>query len=364
MTATTGQSPRFVFAACQMGAEKALIAEMARARPALMPAYRRPGLVTFKLPAGQDWPAGRSLDAVFARTSGLTLGTVRHDRPDARAAGLWRLAAGRPFRRVHVWHRDPRIGESAEAVEDPVIATCADEARQAILGAVPADRVPAAGLRDLFQPAGFGDLVLDCVVVEPDAWWVGYHRARSSPSRWPGGVFPSDLPEHAVSRAWLKMEEALAWSAFPLRPGARWAELGSAPGGASQALLDRGMAVTGIDPAEMDPMVLAHPRFTHVRRRSTQVPRRVFRKVRWLASDMNVTPQYTLTAVEAVVTHPEVRVRGLLLTLKLSTWDLAGLIPEWLSRVRSWGFNQVRARQLSSHRREICVAALCKPFRR
>ena len=35
--------------------------------------------------------------------------------------------------------------------------------------------------------------------------------------------------------------------------GARWAELGSAPGGASQALLQRGYHVLGIDPAAMDP---------------------------------------------------------------------------------------------------------------
>ena len=38
---------------------------------------------------------------------------------------------------------------------------------------------------------------------------------------------------------------------------------------------------------------------------------------------MNVAPRYTLDAVEAIVTHPEVNIRGLLLTLKLPDWDLA-----------------------------------------
>ena len=80
--------------------------------------------------------------------------------------------------------------------------------------------------------------------------------------------------------------------------------------------------VTGIDPAEMAPAVLEHPHFTHIRRRSTQVRRREFRKIRWLTADMNVAPDYTLDAVEAIVTHPQINIRGLLLTLKLPEWKL------------------------------------------
>jgi 23S rRNA (cytidine2498-2'-O)-methyltransferase len=177
-------------------------------------------------------------------------------------------------------------------------------------------------------------------------------------------MMPLVLPPDAVSRAWLKMEEALRWSQLPILPGARVAEIGSAPGGASQALLARGFVVTGIDPAEMAPAVLSHPRFTHIRRRSTQVRRRDFRKIRWLTADMNVAPNYTLDAVEAIATHPEVNIRGLLLTLKLPDWGLADGVPQWLNRVRSWGYNMVWARQLQHNRREICIAALQKPFRR
>ena len=63
-----------------------------------------------------------------------------------------------------------------------------------------------------------------------------------------------------------------------------------APGGASQALLDRGMFVTGIDPAEVDPAVVKHPRFRHLRKRGTDVRRHEFLGVRWLAADMNIAP--------------------------------------------------------------------------
>jgi 23S rRNA (cytidine2498-2'-O)-methyltransferase len=160
------------------------------------------------------------------------------------------------------------------------------------------------------------------------------------------------------------MEEALRWSRLPIPPGARVAEIGSAPGGSSQSLLAHGMIVMGIDPAEMSPILLNHPRFTHLRRRSTQVRRTEFQKIRWLAVDMNVAPEYTLETVEAIVTHPRINIRGMLLTLKLPQWELAVNVPEYLERIRSWGYNLVQARQLQFNRREVCVAALQQPFRR
>jgi 23S rRNA (cytidine2498-2'-O)-methyltransferase len=114
----------------------------------------------------------------------------------------------------------------------------------------------------------------------------------------------------------------------------------------------------------MAPSVLENPNFTHIRRRVIQVRRRDFRKIRWLTADMNVAPNYTLDAVEAIVTEPTVHIRGLLLTLKLTDWRLADHIPEYLDRIRSWGYEVVRARQLVYNRQEICVAAMNRAARR
>ena len=154
-------------------------------------------------------------------------------------------------------------------------------------------------------------MVLDCVMVEPAEWWIGCHRAQAVCSCWPGGLFDAVLPADAVSRAYLKMAEALAWSGLPIKRGDHVVEVGCSPGGASQALLERGLVVTGIDPAAVDPVVLAHPRFTHIQKRGADLRRREFRGVRWLAADMNVAPAYTLTTVEQIVTHPAVEVAGL-----------------------------------------------------
>jgi 23S rRNA (cytidine2498-2'-O)-methyltransferase len=199
---------------------------------------------------------------------------------------------------------------------------------------------------------------LDCIIVEPDQWWAGVHRAASTPSRWPGGVAPVEAPPGRISRAYLKMAEALAWSRLPVAAGDRCVEIGSAPGGACQALLDWGLHVTGIDPADMDPSLLQHPHFTHVKKRAADMKRREFRGVKWLMADSNVAPNHTLDTVEAIVTHREIHIRGLLLTLKLLNWDLAQQIPDYLARVRSWGYHYVAARQLAYNKQEICVAAM------
>ena len=128
-------------------------------------------------------------------------------------------------------------------------------------------------------------------------------------------------------------------------------------------MLAHGLKVTGIDPAEVEPAVLAHPRFTHLRMRGADVRRRQFSDVKWLTADMNVAPSYTLTTVEEIVTHPSVDISGLIMTLKLLDWNLAAEIPTYLDRVRSWGYTHVAARQLAHDRQEICVAACAEGSR-
>jgi 23S rRNA (cytidine2498-2'-O)-methyltransferase len=208
------------------------------------------------------------------------------------------------------------------------------------------------------RPTDRGDLVLDVILVEPNLWWVGYHRASFLVTRRAGGIFDEiSLPYEAVSRAYLKMEEALRWSRMPVRRGERACEIGCAPGGSCQALLNRGLQVLGIDPAEMHPAVFDHPNFRHLRMRGNEVKRRELRGVSWLMTDMNVAPKYTLDTVEDLVTHDDVDIQGMLLTLKLLDWKHADDTEEYRARVQSWGFSKIRMRQMQHNRREFCLFA-------
>lgn len=352
--------PSFLFVTCQRGAEATVKHEIARDWPALRFAYSRPGFLTFKLPPGHGLADDVDLGSAFARAWGFSLGAVTADSPEARAAGVWEIAGDLPIDRLHVWSRDAAVAghHGYEPGQTPEAAA----AREMILAARAAHQTAGSthGTNPAFNPqlvAEPGDLVLDCILLEPERWWVGYHRAASLASRHAGGMLPITTPSYAVSRAYAKMAEALAWSALAIKAGQRVVEIGASPGGAAQALLDAGLLVTGIDPAEIHAEVLANPRFTHLRKRGADVRRREFRPFRWLAADLNVAPQYTLDTVEAIVTHPEVDIRGLLLTLKLPDWRLAEELPAYLARIESWGYGTVRARQLAHNRQEVCVAA-------
>ncbi len=357
--------PGFIFVTCQIGAETAVKAELARDWPALRLAFSRPGFLTFKIADEIALDERCLLGSVFARAAALSLGKTSADALDERARSVWQIAAERKLDRLHVWQRDlfspDHRGPKLSALP-PIVS----DAQKAILDAAAQSARDPAAIAERTVP---GNLVLDVVIVEPDQWWIGYHRASDRATCWPGGLFWEPAPADAVSRAYLKMEEALAWSGLPVRSGDWAAEIGSAPGGSSQALLNRGLHVVGIDPADMDERVLAHPNFEHWRKRGADVRRREFRKIRWLTADMNVAPRYTLDTVEAIVTHGDVHVEGILLTLKLMDGAPALDAPDFLTRVRSWGYPQVVARQLHHNRHDFCLAAMTgrprkKPSRR
>jgi len=351
--------PKFVFVTCQLGAEAAVKDEISRQWSDWRLAFSRPGFLTFKLPEGRAPRPGFDLRSVFARASGFALGRVHGAEPQQLAADAWRLACQADIalqvRALHVWQRDTAVPGDHGYLPGPSVLS--DEIEQTLRRAA-AEVVIGGRSPRLLDRAGANDDVLDCILIEPDEWCVAWHRATTPVSRCPGGTIPITLPTDAVSRAYLKMEEALRWSRLPLHDGDPCVEIGAAPGGASQALLARGLVVNGIDPADMDPIVLSHPNFHHLRMRGSDLRRREFVGVRWLMADMNVAPKFTLDCVEQIVTHPEVKIRGMLLTLKLPDWNLAHEVPALIDRVRSWGYRDVRARQLASNRQEFCVAAL------
>jgi len=357
---------RFLLLACQGGAEQTLTDRVSalaadRHHPAPSPtvsgpchgwrraAWRR-GVVTFRLPAavtGDDVPEDVFSALVFARACIHSRGQITGDTLATRVERVVGLAGPGPWDDVHVWHRVDGVDAASKEIRAALRQVCslpdgdpraAPEGGNAVAGNAPGARI------------------LDCVVDEADRWWVGWHRVGVPPSGWPGGIHPRPLPPEAVSRAWLKLDEALA--VFMLAPaaGERAIELGSAPGGACQRLLETGLDVVGIDPAAMDPRVAGHPRCTHWRMRARDVKQRLFRGCDWLVTDMNIDPRSTLEALGRIVTTPGVRPRGIVATLKIPDWSRAAELPDWLDAFRGWGY-EPRARQLSSGGREVCVAA-------
>lgn len=342
---------RFVWVTHQVGVTRWLKTEVAQNAPGLRFAFSRPGLTTFKVEDAEA-TAAITVPTSFGRAWGLSLG-----RAESAAQVLAILdGALDPPPRLHVFERD--------------ISTPVDEQDPAVRGSRAA--AVEAELRAL-APAGFvaearaqpGDRVVDVVVPhasEPDEpWLVGVHDHDVSHGPWPGGVQHVPPPAEAPSRAWCKIEEALRWADLAPRPGQIAVEIGSSPGGATYALLCRGLDVHGIDPGEMHPATLgfAGPhanRFVHHQMPAAEVARGSLpRHYQWLLMDVNLAPMIALKYAERFVALAHGGLVGAVLTLKLNDDGVFAALPRLLDRIGRLGAARVRVTQLPSHRSEVAA---------
>jgi 23S rRNA (cytidine2498-2'-O)-methyltransferase len=317
----------FVFATCLPGVEPAVKREVARTRPELRFAYSRPGLVTFKSPraALPDDPPG----SVFAHVWGRSIGAARD--PEAAAHALAPLGATR----IHVFAREPEV-----AGIDLALA--------------PWQALGPGG------PAELGELVVDVVVApaHSEPAWLGVHRHDRAHLPHPGGAIPVEVPGDAPSRAYAKIEEAIAWAVLPVAAGHTALEIGAAPGGAVLALARRGLEVWGVDTGELAPGVRSLPNVHHLAKkvgalRWEDLPARID----WLLVDVNLAPQVALHEVARLMPRLQATLRGAVFTLKLNDWAFVAELPALAERIRQMGLPDVRMRHLPSNRREICAVA-------
>jgi 23S rRNA (cytidine2498-2'-O)-methyltransferase len=317
--------------------------ELATKRPDLKFAFSRPGLTTFKVDTARaDEPSGSS----FARAHGRSLGRA------TSVDDVLALAAPIAPAVLHVFERDP---DRPADERDVAIAGTRAAALEVALRAAGtfSDRVEARA----------GEVVLDVIVApaesEDDGIFVGWHRHDDTHGPFPGGVGHVAIPPEAPSRAWAKIEEAIRWSGLVPHAGEHAVELGSAPGGASFALLERGLHVHGVDPGAMDPRVLGYAgahgnRFTHHAVPAAEVARKDLpRQYEWLASDVNLAPMVALKYVERFVALAHGGLRGAFITLKLNDDGVFEALPRLAARIAKLGAKRVRYTQLPSHRSEI-----------
>jgi 23S rRNA (cytidine2498-2'-O)-methyltransferase len=298
----------YFYCLCNPGFEAKLKAEAAAHATDLRPSFSKPGFVTFKSDKPRQPPR-----LTFARISGRFLAK----------------------------------GTAAEA--DQAVAT---EGKERAV-----HHFSLAEGKGTGPEAAPGTEVLDVVALGPDEFWWGVRTV--DPWGWgvAGGVPDLVLPEAAPSRAWLKLEEMLLWSRWTPPPGCVALELGSAPGGASWALLNRGAQVVGVDVAPMAPVCTNHPQYSH-RAMSIRDLRKkdLPDKIDVLFCDLGLKP------VEAV---PQIRhlcqiipsIQRLYYTLKMGEGLDTAELDRWRDVFRQLGFT-VRSTHLPSNRMEILVAGV------
>lgn len=324
--------------------------ELAARRPDLRLAWSRPGLTTWKVDAGR---AGEPISSSFARAQGRSLG--RASTVEEVLTLATRLAEERL--RLHVFERD--LDAPADE-RDPTRAGARARALEVEL------RARSTRFLD-GDEARPGERVLDVIAAPAERpeepLLVGEHVHDRAHGPLPGGVPHVRIPVEAPSRAWAKIEEAIRWSGLQPRAGQTAVELGSAPGGASWALLERGLDVHGVDPGAMAAPVLRYRgasgnRFVHHAQPAAEVERGALpRRFEWLLSDVNLAPMVALRYVERYVALAHGGLAGAFLTLKLNDDGVFEALPRLMERIAKLGAREVRYTQLPSHRSEI-VAVL------
>jgi 23S rRNA (cytidine2498-2'-O)-methyltransferase len=344
----------FAFATTSPGSEAWLKREVARSHPSLRPAFGRPGLVTFKATAS-TLSADFALESAFARSSGAAIGSLGDEAAIAELAQRAAQRLGAPLvlavapRVAGAW---AELDASAHAQASAVADALADRARGALTRALP-------------HP---GQRVFDVFIAPGEPSFVGLHTHTASRAPHPGGLLPAALPPAAPSRAYLKLAEAVLRFGLDLRAGESALELGSAPGGISLALVERGIEVLGVDPGAMDPRVEAAARaareaaqrgsFRHLAEPVGALKRADLpRPLHWIVSDMNLAPRVVLRYVERAVGPSRGTLLGAIVTLKLNEPAMIDELPELAERLRSMGFARVRLAQLPSNRQELCALA-------
>ncbi|MBN8611707.1 MAG: hypothetical protein J0L92_14025 [Deltaproteobacteria bacterium] len=298
-------------------------------------AFSRPGLLTFKHPSAS--PAfGEAL--VFARVAGQSLGNAASvDETIALVPEVLRASAA-----WHVFARDP---------EDAASVSRAAQVR---------DALAAKGLSR--STPSDGEIVIDVVVAEGEPLFVGHHlhgRGRWSVA---GGLPEVVVPETSPSRAFAKIEEALVWSGLSPKRGSTVVELGASPGGATLAMLMRGLHVVAFDPGELDRRVRdfvgpGGARVTFHERAAGSVSKQDLPDdARLLVSDMNLAPPVALRYV-ARVRAMLPKLEAAVLTIKLNDEKMIEQTSRWIELVRAMRFAEVRATQLPSHRQEMVIVA-------
>lgn len=157
----------------------------------------------------------------------------------------------------------------------------------------------------------------------------------------------------APSRAALKLDEALDWYAVAPGKGDLCVDLGSAPGGWTRSLAERGARVWSVDPGELAPQVRALPRVRHFKQSAFDFTPE--EPVDWLLCDMAWRP------LEVAQLLGKWARKGyaaqLVANLKLPMKDKLPTLFRVRHVLEEAGWKQLRTRQLYHDRDEITLTA-------
>lgn len=330
--ALTPRPGRFLWT-CRQGFEPHLFEELAWERcsprllgPALVEADSKPDLRPAFGRAGFEVMA--ILEAPFSDSA-----------LEKAAAGLRQRRQGKPLV-VQAWTPDADayrgLSDRAEALGSRLREALGDAAAKE-------GSPPTAQLAQL------------CVFSAPSVA-VGAVALRDAVSASPGGRHRMRRDREAPSRAAMKLEEALETLGYGPERGDRCADLGAAPGGWTQRLIERGAKVIAVDPGPMRPDLAAHPKVKHLKESAFRYEPE--EPLDWLFCDMAWRPLEVAQLLGKWARNGWAD--ALCANIKLPMNDKNPILFRIRALLSEAGWKRLRLRQLYHDRDEVTVTAMLR----
>lgn len=191
------------------------------------------------------------------------------------------------------------------------------------------------------------------VLADGPVWYAGLSEPADNLSDWNGGAIRFQKEEGQVSRAKFKLLEAAEQFGIDFTAYRNALDIGAAPGGWTSFLLERGVKVTAVDPAKMDPTVMSMPNLTYLRKNAGEVR---FREQQFdlLVCDMSWSPKQMAKLVTNLL-YSLVSGGTAIVTVKLMHKKPLALIQDVISTFEEAGMQVQRAKQLFHNRDEITL---------
>ncbi|MDP2270312.1 MAG: SAM-dependent methyltransferase [Archangium sp.] len=188
-------------------------------------------------------------------------------------------------------------------------------------------------------------------MIGPGVGVVGRVRAREALSLSAGGRARMKRSSESPSRAAMKLDEALDWYGVSPGKGDLCVDLGSAPGGWTRALAERGARVWSVDPANLAPDVLKLPKVKHFHESAFEfVPEE---QVDWLFCDMAWRPLEVAQLLGKW--GRKAHASQLVANIKLPMKDKLPTLFRVKHALEDGGWKELKMRQLYHDRDEVTV---------
>jgi 23S rRNA (cytidine2498-2'-O)-methyltransferase len=197
---------------------------------------------------------------------------------------------------------------------------------------------------------GLGQVCL----VAPHTAAVGVVPAREALSLAAGGRARMKRTAEAPSRAAMKLDEALEWVGVAPGKGDVCVDLGSAPGGWTRRLVERGARVWSVDTGLLAPDLASHPRVRHFHQSAFAFAPE--EPCDWLFCDMAWRP---VEVAQLLAKWARNRwATQVVANLKLPMKDKLPTLVRARAALEAGGWSDVRLRQLYHDRDEVTVRAV------